>query len=134
MARISEIQVRLWSGGLGNWRWQHSVATQTGTWEPPVNAYRCAKCICICVDLAGVEKADIEVQVEPEQISISGVRKPPEPLDAPRKPLQVMAMEIDYGPFARTIPLPVRIDVEQVTAQQEQGLLWIELPIWGAEA
>ena len=134
MARISEIKVRLWSGHVGGWRWQHSVVTRAGTWEPAINAYRCEKCVCICVDLSGVDKSDIEVQVEPRNVSITGVRKPPEPLDAPRRPLQVMAMEIDYGAFARSIPLPVEVDVENVTAQQEQGLLWIELPILKRDA
>jgi HSP20 family molecular chaperone IbpA len=38
-------------------------------------------------------------------------------------------MEIDYGPFERTINLPNHIDVDGVHAEQEDGLLWISLPI-----
>ncbi|MEO7933936.1 MAG: Hsp20/alpha crystallin family protein [Chthoniobacterales bacterium] len=129
MARISDLKVRLWSGHVGGWEWQHTLVTRGGSWQPAINAFRCEKCVCICVDLSGVNKGDIEVQVEPRQVAISGVRNPPEPLDADRKPLQIIAMEIDYGAFSRVIPLPVEVDVGQVTAEQEQGLLWIELPI-----
>ena len=29
-------------------------------WQPAINAYRCQSCLRICVDLAGVEKSEIE--------------------------------------------------------------------------
>ncbi|HEX8371701.1 MAG TPA: Hsp20/alpha crystallin family protein [Chthoniobacterales bacterium] len=129
MARVSNVRVRLWAGHLGDFTWQHTSVTNGGTWQPAINAFRCEKFVCVCVDLSGVEKTDIDVQVEPTQLSISGRRNPPEPLEDDRKPVQVLAMEIDYGAFSRSIQLPVEVDVGQVTAEQKQGLLWIELPI-----
>src|SRR5947208_14001265 len=36
------------------------------TWQPAINAYRCDKCIRVCVDLAGVERSRIDLTVEPE--------------------------------------------------------------------
>ena len=129
MARASNVRIRLWAGHSGDFAWLHSSVTSGGTWQPAINAFRCEKLVCVCVDLSGVERSDIEVQVEPSQLLISGRRNPPEPLEDHRKPVQVMAMEIDYGAFSRSIPLPVEVDVEQVTAEQKLGLLWIELPI-----
>jgi HSP20 family molecular chaperone IbpA len=38
-------------------------------------------------------------------------------------------MEIDYGAFEREILLPVKVDVEQVSAEQDKGMLWITLPL-----
>jgi HSP20 family molecular chaperone IbpA len=38
-------------------------------------------------------------------------------------------MEIDYGPFLRVVELPERVDVDRATAEQENGLLWIILPL-----
>ena len=32
------------------------------TWEPAINAYRCEKCVRICVDLAGVERSQIDLK------------------------------------------------------------------------
>jgi HSP20 family molecular chaperone IbpA len=38
-------------------------------------------------------------------------------------------MEIESGPFVRILKFPRDIDTEKVTARQENGLLWITLPI-----
>ncbi|MDQ6622175.1 MAG: Hsp20/alpha crystallin family protein [Verrucomicrobiota bacterium] len=103
------------------------------TWQPAINAYRCASCIRICVDLAGVEKSRIDLSVEPERISIRGSRAVPEPRHEDGRALQTLAMEIDYGPFAREIELPAEIDVARVSAEQQNGLLWIILPLKNGE-
>src|SRR5712691_9834445 len=44
------------------------------TWEPAINAYRCEKCVRICVDLAGVERSQIDLTVEPQRVLIRGSR------------------------------------------------------------
>jgi len=38
-------------------------------------------------------------------------------------------LEIDYGPFEREVELPAEVDVKQARAEQENGLLWIYLPL-----
>jgi HSP20 family protein len=97
-------------------------------WKPPVNAYRCTECIAICVDLAGVDRRRIKLEVEPRRLIIRGHRQPPEPEGAENKPVQIVVMEIDYGPFERQVLLPAEVDAERVTAEQRNGLLWIYLP------
>ncbi len=99
------------------------------TWTPALNAYVCANQVCICVDLAGVEKEHLQVRAESHRLIITGRREPPEPGGAETKPLQVLALEIDSGIFAREVELSVEIDPEKVTAQQRNGLLWIYLPL-----
>jgi len=98
-------------------------------WRPAINAYRCEKCITICVDLAGVERADIDLAIEPQRLSIRGVRDVPEPRGKEDPALQMIAMEIDYGPFEREVRLPGEVDVKKVRAEQKNGLLWIHLPL-----
>lgn len=98
-------------------------------WQPALNAYRCAECIIICVDLAGVDRAGIELRVEPRRLVIRGHRNPPEPAEAEHKPVQVLAMEIDYGAFQREVVLPSDVDRQRVNAEQKNGLLWIYLPM-----
>lgn len=98
-------------------------------WQPAVNAYRCESCVRICVDLAGVEKSEIDLTVEPRRVVLQGTRDVPEPRDEEGRALQMIAMEIDYGPFSREIELPTEVDVAQVTAEQRNGLLWIILPL-----
>jgi HSP20 family protein len=96
------------------------------TWQPAINAFRCEKGVRICVDLAGVEKSSIDLTVEARRVLMRGTREAPEP--NAEESLQMLAFEIDYGPFEREVHLPVEVDVEQAHAEQENGLLWITLP------
>jgi HSP20 family protein len=98
-------------------------------WAPAINAYRCEKSIRICVDLAGVERALIDLMVEPRRVIIRGTRELPEPTDDEGCAQQLLAMEIDYGPFMREVTLPAEVEIEEARAEQRNGLLWISLPL-----
>src|SRR5439155_16551434 len=87
-------------------------------WEPAINAYRCEKCIRICVDLAGVDRSVIDLTVEPRRVVIRGTRELPEPTEDEGCVLQWLAMEIDYGPFIREVFLPGEVEIEQAHAEQ----------------
>jgi HSP20 family protein len=101
-------------------------------WQPAINAYRCETSITVCVELAGVDKEMIDLRVEPLRLSLRGRRQPPEPCRTEQRQKQILAMEIDYGPFERHLILPIEVDTEGVTAEQRNGLLWIVLPIRSA--
>jgi len=98
-------------------------------WAPAINAYRCQECIRICVDLAGVERSLIDLTVEPRRVVIRGTRELPEPSHSEGHTVQLLAMEIDYGPFEREIDLPLEVEIDKAHAEQRNGLLWIALPL-----
>jgi HSP20 family protein len=98
-------------------------------WQPAINAYRCEESIRVCVDLAGVARADIDLTIESQRLILRGTREVLEPVDAEECVLQTIAMEIDYGPFLRVLSLPEDIDVDQTKAEQRNGFLWITLPL-----
>ena len=98
-------------------------------WRPAINAYRCGDRFIICVDLAGVEKDGMQVLAETRRLIIRGKRRPPEPDCDQPQPVQVLAMEIDYGPFERVLELPDEVDTEGVNAEHSEGLLWVYLPL-----
>ena len=98
-------------------------------WTPAINAYRCEQCIRICVDLAGVDRPLIDLTVEPRRVVIRGTRELPEPSHAEEHTVQLLAMEIDYGPFEREITFPVEVEIDKAHAEQRNGLLWISLPL-----
>ncbi len=99
-------------------------------WRPDINAYRYDNRIEIWVDLAGVGKTEVRVDVLPDRLLISGERKPPAPTrDSSSQCRQVLTMEIESGRFGREIELPFEVDRHRVTARQENGLLWIVLPL-----
>ena len=102
-------------------------------WRPDLNAYRYDDRIEICVDLAGVDKEAIQVEVLPTALRFSGIRKAPLPScgsdpERPGQCRQVLAMEIENGRFERELRLSGVVDPEKVDARHENGLLWIVLP------
>jgi HSP20 family protein len=98
-------------------------------WRPAINAYRCDTCIRICVDLAGVDRSLIDLTVEQRRLVIRGTRELPEPTGDEGCAQQLLAMEIDYGPFEREITFPVDVEIDKAHAEQRNGLLWISLPV-----
>jgi HSP20 family molecular chaperone IbpA len=83
------------------------------TWEPAINAYRSV----------------IDLTVEPRRVLIRGTRELPEPSGDEGCAQQLLAMEIDYGPFEREVPLPADVEINKAHGEQRNGLLWISLPL-----
>ncbi len=99
----------------------------TAGWRPDINAFRYDDRFEICVDLAGVEKEAIVVDVLADRVRLTGERHQPAPECQTCR--QVIALEIESGHFAREIVLPAEVEPEKVTARQDNGLLWIILPL-----
>jgi HSP20 family protein len=133
MSNTDNLRLRQLHGRLGDLMIQftrvnfaHSPAPEA--WTPAVNAYRCPKGFAICVELAGVNKEAIEIEIHGRMVRLSGRRELPEPKGKGEEPTQIIAMEIDAGPFFREITLPTEIEQESVRAEHKEGYLWIYLP------
>jgi HSP20 family protein len=111
------------------------------SWAPNVNLYETDENYLVCVDLAGVEKEKIDVELADNRLSIRGSRGVPSYTDAEaagasasagasgeRVKLRVHVMEIDHGAFFREVELPEHVERENITAHYLNGMLWIEIP------
>lgn len=103
--------------------------TPSDAWSPDVNVYQLADRLEVCVDLAGVDREKIKVQVVSGQLLIEGERSAPEPPREPSAPMRIVSMEIDFGPFRRVISLPAGVRLDRVESSYIEGLLWIRLPL-----
>ncbi|MCA1658837.1 MAG: Hsp20 family protein [Verrucomicrobiaceae bacterium] len=133
MDTIKHIKLRWLHGTLGDVSYQltrvqfsHFAAA---TWQPAINAFRCETAVRIYVDLAGVDRDGVDLTVERRRVVVRGAREVPEPTSEQGRAVQTLALEIDYGPFEREVLLPADVDVEAATAQQENGLLCVYLPL-----
>jgi HSP20 family protein len=103
-------------------------------WQPAVNIFLCSRCLRISADLAGVDPEEVELSVSEGKLFIRGYRPAPEPSSEPEievartKAVRVLAMEIDYGGFAREITLPDDVDLDRVKTDWNNGILWIHIP------
>jgi len=78
----------------------------------------------VVMELPGVDKVSIKIQVHDGVLSVSGERKAPE---LP-KGSEWIRREISYGTFTRSLQIPERIDVSKVAAEHINGILRIVLP------
>ncbi len=108
------------SGGYHRYR-------PTDTWAPAVDIYESRDDVYVVADLAGVLADSIGICSEGLTLTITGTRKPPQLPDGCDE-VCVHVMEIDQGPFERTVPLPSKVATDRVEAAFRRGLLWIRLP------
>lgn len=97
-------------------------------WRPPMNVFHCDGHFTVCVDLAGAEPESVDVHVVGRTLYIRGNRQPVEPThDEPFR--RVLALEIDHGPFERSVTLPDAVEADRLATEQRGGLFWIRLPL-----
>ena len=111
------------------WQRQFGEFCPVDSWSPPVNLYQVDRRLEVCVDIAGMQARDLDVRVEPGRLLIRGFRAAPEPPRREGEPMQIIAMEIDYGQFCRVVNLPREVDLMKVTTEYRDGLLWVRLPL-----
>ena len=102
------------------------------SWTPNVNLYETGTSYLVCVDLAGVDKDKIDVEVADSRLKLRGARAvpsfaPPEG-DQQAEKVRVHLMEIDHGGFSREVEIPPDADRHKISASYRNGLLWIEIP------
>ncbi|MBW4562828.1 MAG: Hsp20/alpha crystallin family protein [Mojavia pulchra JT2-VF2] len=76
------------------------------------------------LEVPGLEAKDINLEVTPESVSISGERKS----ETKTEENGVTRSEFRYGKFQRVIPLSSRIQNDQVKAEYKDGILRLILP------
>ena len=93
-------------------------------WQPSTNLYETDDRYVVCMDLAGVDRSEIHVEIREQVLVISGHRESPRP----QVRSKVHLMEIDHGQFRRDVAVPTIVNVEDIEARYTDGYLWVELP------
>jgi len=76
------------------------------------------------VDLPGMKKEDISIQVEDNKLLISGERKVKEEI----KEENYYKVESSFGTFSRSFSLPDDADIENIHAESKDGVLEVVVP------
>jgi HSP20 family protein len=102
------------------------VSRRSRGFTPNVDVYYCGdpQRAVVKVDLAGVELNEVGIEVGNRQLAIVGERHVQ---DTEGRVYQ--QVEIPSGPFRRVVELQVDVDPERASANYEDGILRIELPL-----
>jgi HSP20 family protein len=91
-------------------------------WRPPTDVYETDTAAVVKVEIAGVNRADIEISFANRILTVTGSRR--DPADK----LTYQQMEINYGVFRTDVFLPWPVKNDEIEANYEDGFLVIVLP------
>jgi HSP20 family protein len=93
-------------------------------WSPDVEVFHRGSELLIRVDLPGLTKDDVKVDVTENQLTIEGERQ----REHEEEREGVYRSERSYGRFYRVIPLPEGVIADQAKATFKDGVLEITMP------
>ena len=97
------------------------------TWTPALDMYETDDAVVVLLELAGVDPGQTEIRADPHRLQVRGVRRERHgPESAAGRSYH--ALEVPYGRFERSVPLPPGLDTEAAAASYQDGLLEITLP------
>ncbi|MBU1177154.1 MAG: Hsp20/alpha crystallin family protein [Patescibacteria group bacterium] len=89
-----------------------------------IDVYQTPNEIVIKSTIAGVKPEDIDISMTNDMITIKGNRKK----DEDAKEEDYYYQECYWGPFSRSVILPVDVEVDHAKAGMKNGILTIKLP------
>jgi HSP20 family protein len=97
----------------------------TAAWIPGIDVFEKDNLLVTKIDLPGMKKEDVKVEIGEGQLVISGDRK----REVEDKKNDFYRCEREYGSFTRIVPLPEGVKLEDVNATFEDGVLEVTVPL-----
>jgi HSP20 family protein len=99
------------------------VGSDAPGWTPPVDLYENAGAFVLTAEVPGLQREHVEIHAEESRIVIRGERPGGQvPCE------QYHRVERGHGRFSRAFMLPEPIDVDNVSADLQDGLLTVTIP------
>ena len=101
-----------------------SVSETDAEGQLTIDVYQTDDDIVIKSTIAGVKPEDLDININNDMVTIRGERKQEEEVDSENYYYQ----ECYWGPFSRSVILPVEIITEKAEATMKNGILTLRLP------
>ena len=102
--------------------WLRGATAGTGAF-PPINVFQQGDNLVAIIELAGVNKSDLEIQAKDGTIRISGKKNVAYP-----ETVSLHRRERLSGTFDRTLTVPIQIDADRIKAEYRDGVLALFIP------
>ncbi len=89
-----------------------------------IDVYQTDNDIVIVSTIAGVTAKDLDVSITNDMVTVSGERKNPVKV----RQENYFYQECYWGPFSRSVILPIDVDAEKALAELKDGVLTVTLP------
>jgi HSP20 family protein len=97
--------------------------TESRRWNPAVEVFESEGELNFSLEVPGLDKEDLKIDVENGHLTISGEKK----LET-EEAKEYFRRERFYGKFSRTFRLPDTVDTEKIKANLTNGVLRISMP------
>ena len=97
--------------------------TCAGGGYPPINIFQKGDDHIAIIELPGMDKGKLDIQVKDNVIRLSGEKA----ADYPEQ-VSTHRNERVFGKFDRTITVPVKVDTDNITAEYRDGTLALHIP------
>jgi HSP20 family protein len=119
---------RMFEGAWPAFRWPNlrlRPALEGTAFKPAIDVFEKGNALVTRVDLPGLKKEDVKVEVADGYLAISGERKS----EVEEKKEDFYRCEREYGSFYRSVPLPEGVKLEDVKATFADGVLEVSVPL-----
>ena len=100
-----------------------TLSSSFASFNPSVDVQDKGKSYLISVEVPGMEKDDVKIDIQDDLMIISGEKKS----EAKEEKDSYYRIESSYGSFQRVLNLPADADIEKVDASFKNGVLKIEI-------
>ena len=101
------------------------LAPRTTTWSPEIDVFEKDNRLITKIDLPGMKKEDVKVEVADGWLTIFGERRN----EVEEKKENYYRCEREFGNFYRAVPLPENVKFEDVKAAFADGVLEVSVPL-----
>ena len=91
--------------------------------EVPINIYETEEDVVVVAPMPGVEPEDIDIQMQGSRLTLRAALRGPGQQDR-----RYLLHEWTYGPYERSVDLPVQVDTQGAHASHGNGVLVLSLP------
>jgi HSP20 family protein len=105
--------------------WPRFTGQKAAAWLPEIDVFEKDNRLVTRIDLPGMKKDDVKIEVMDGYLTISGERKS----EAEEKKDNYFRCEREYGSFHRAVPLPEGVKLEEITATFADGVLEVSVPM-----
>ncbi len=100
-----------------------------GDWSPKLDVFENDDAYFIKIDTPGIEQNDLQLSVSNNVLTLKGKREQKShEEEGKKKGNRYQREERFYGTFQRTLPFPMPVDSENISANLKDGVLYVTLP------
>jgi len=95
-----------------------------GGWTPRLDLVETGKALVVAIEASGLREEDLQISLQTNRLEIKGRKRE----SAVPAGARYFRLEREYGPFRRTLALPVSVEPDRARATLHNGVLTIVLP------